>query len=126
MAVVTGERLVAVATLAGFLLASCDAFYGPKLANGYGTTVSVAVTYSNGEVSKSDWPPCLTSFVGKGGVAVVSIAIEKDGRQLRYFASDEITAMLGKEACAQSYSAWWLGPEGVTFVMDATPCNVRQ
>jgi len=115
-------RLIGLSAIA--LLSSCDRFYGPKITNAFGADVEVTVAYSNGEVQSVIWPACRTSYIGKEALQVEKVTFKQDARVLREFTSDEIRTMVEKELSEPGYSAWSVGPNGVSLVVSTSegPC----
>ena len=110
--------------LLSLLLAGCDYFPGPTLTNGYGTDLTITVTYSNGRVSHGPWPVCRALLIGGDDrVHPTHVSIERDGTVLREFSADEIQTMEQKEDAAESPSEWFISPEGPNLLRrEASVC----
>jgi hypothetical protein len=112
--------MVALALLAS----SCDPGYEPVITNAFGTDVTVSVTYSDGQIVRTVWPACRSSFVGKENAGIVSVSIERDGMVLRRLSADDIHEIIAKERTVRGYSEWSVGPNGVSLITNnsAGPC----
>lgn len=95
------------------VLTGCDPFYGPTLSNGFGSEVDMTVVYSDGLVSRTTWPPCRTTLIGRKGQEVVRLSVEKDGNMLLNLSANEIQDMVKKELGAHDVARWSIGPRGI-------------
>ncbi len=109
-------------------LSACDTFYGPSLTNAFGTTVEVTIVRSNGQVVRTEWPPCRTAFIGEANAQVTKVLFTKNNEVLREFSSEEIDAMVRTENANDGYSEWVVGPSGTLFGTNrsAGPCSTKK
>ncbi len=112
-------KLRLAALLSACFLSGCDSGYSPSLQNGFGTSVTVTVTFDDGSTSSTVWPPCTTSFVGKEVTKVVRVQIEKDGKLLRTITAEQALELATAEDSMTGYRVWNVGPHGIKLVTDS-------
>ncbi len=117
-------------------LAACDQFPGPNVRSEFVTPVKLTVTYSDGETFSHEWPSCRVFGLGAMGVgrfgikakkdvAIESVVIEAEGREVHRFNKAMLDSLLEKEKAEGNYPIWVVDESGIHFSTDRE-CSLNQ
>lgn len=97
------------------VLSSCDTFHGPKIRNELGAGVNYVAKYSSGDELGGPLGYCVSTFIGRPEVKILSLEIYNDKKLLFKLNENEVFLMRAREAKESGYSAWVLTEKGLNF-----------